>query len=396
MTERLDDARWRAAVDAVACGEANAAQVRLAAEYVPPDGAARLEHELLRQLATLEPEDAAIDEALVAAAVARFVGPVRPRSRGRGWIALVAVAASAVLALGIAAWPRPETSANVATRWGGDLVAAVPAPVAVPETSAAWNLVDGELAVASAAGDATRVPPGTEVRARTRACASRDDARVCVDAGGAFVADGDAFELAEGRARVTTGPAFTISQTQVVVAGTRVVIAPESEVVIRVERRSWSVEVVRGRASLARDGGELELVAGERVGSSTRSGPGKPRVAVDEDDLLARARALRSAGDLAGAAKAYEKLIDRAPRSAVAASAQVSLGEIQLARGRAREALAAFERYLRGGGPLAEEAAYGRIRALRALGRDRAADDAAAAFVRRYPGSAYAGKLRPP
>jgi hypothetical protein len=53
-----------------------------------------------------------------------------------------------------------------------------------------------------------------------------------------------------------------------------------------------------------------------------------------------------------------------------------------------------FERYLASGGSLAQEAHYGKIQALRALGRTREAEREAASFLELYPKSAYAATLR--
>jgi hypothetical protein len=73
----------------------------------------------------------------------------------------------------------------------------------------------------------------------------------------------------------------------------------------------------------------------------------------------------------------------------------VSLGELQLSQlGDANAALRSFEAYLRGGGTLRQEASYGRIRALRRLGKLAEARAAAAAFMSTYPHSAQAATLR--
>jgi TolA-binding protein len=95
---------------------------------------------------------------------------------------------------------------------------------------------------------------------------------------------------------------------------------------------------------------------------------------------------------MADAAALYRRLVKAYPRSPSAGPACVALGQVELARGRARAALEAFERYP--GGPLAEEAAYGRIEALRALGRTSDERAATERFLAKYPGSSYAAKLR--
>lgn len=112
-------------------------------------------------------------------------------------------------------------------------------------------------------------------------------------------------------------------------------------------------------------------------------------------DLLVAAREKRMRGDLEGQVAAYRELFGKHGTSPEAYAALVPYGEIQLARlGDANAALASFERYLAGHGPLAVEAAYGRVRALRALGR--AAEERAAieAFVTTYPDFAATPSLR--
>lgn len=110
--------------------------------------------------------------------------------------------------------------------------------------------------------------------------------------------------------------------------------------------------------------------------------------------LLVAARERRARGDVDGALAAYRELFDRYGASPEAHAALVPYGELLLARSDARGALDAFDRYVARGGPLEEEASFGRIRALRALGR--AADERAAteAFVRRFPDGPLAASLR--
>jgi len=111
--------------------------------------------------------------------------------------------------------------------------------------------------------------------------------------------------------------------------------------------------------------------------------------------LLQRAQALRSKGEYARASTAYEQLIRSYPGSGEGRAALVSLGELSLSQlGAPQKALSSFERYLSGGGPLSQEASYGQIRALRALGREGEARSLGREFVARYPDSAQAVSLR--
>ena len=102
-----------------------------------------------------------------------------------------------------------------------------------------------------------------------------------------------------------------------------------------------------------------------------------------------------AAGRVRDALKAYQRLVAAHPDSPLAGTAQLAIGQLYL--GPASDpaaALRAFDAYLVHPGPLAEEAAHGRISALLRLGRD---DDATAAidrFLARYPASSYADALR--
>jgi hypothetical protein len=105
--------------------------------------------------------------------------------------------------------------------------------------------------------------------------------------------------------------------------------------------------------------------------------------AVPPDAPVASAEAL-PAGQKAAAL--YRAVYAGGPRTPEGRAALVSLGDLLLSDlGDPNGALAAFDEYLsRRGGDLTRRAAYGRIRALRALGRD--ADERAAAhvFLARY------------
>lgn len=113
--------------------------------------------------------------------------------------------------------------------------------------------------------------------------------------------------------------------------------------------------------------------------------------------LLAKAQTRRTARDWAGAAQAYRALIRRYPDRPEARTALVSLGFLLLDHlDEPTRALAAFGRYLRGNrsGPLAREAAWGHIRALRALGRTSEERRALEDFLRRYPRSVQKERIR--
>jgi hypothetical protein len=118
--------------------------------------------------------------------------------------------------------------------------------------------------------------------------------------------------------------------------------------------------------------------------------------APDPRALLERARALFGRGAFAAAAQAYQSACDAAPASPEGRAALVSLGDLRLSElGDARGALSAFDAYLAsGGGVLAPEAQFGRIGALRALGRVEEARTAARAFVEEHPTGPRADAVR--
>lgn len=112
--------------------------------------------------------------------------------------------------------------------------------------------------------------------------------------------------------------------------------------------------------------------------------------------LLAEARRERQAGRFDAAARAYTELVDSHPRSTEALTALVSLGDLQLDRlGKPGAAARTYGRYLaRGGGPLAQEARYGRVRAYRATGDRTLEARAIEAYIEHHPTSARVGGLK--
>ena len=144
------------------------------------------------------------------------------------------------------------------------------------------------------------------------------------------------------------------------------------------------------------------LFAMDRLAPSPSVTPTSPATAIHKDSprvlpsqLLAKAQTLRARGDYDGCASLYHRLWSRFPESGEAKVSMISLGELELAeRKKPVDALAAFEGYLRVGGPLSREARYGKIRALRLLARNLEADNETAAFLRDYPVSSQAATLR--
>lgn len=119
-----------------------------------------------------------------------------------------------------------------------------------------------------------------------------------------------------------------------------------------------------------------------------------PRPRADAATLVATARAARGDGRLADAERSYGELLRRFPKSAEARAGRVALAQIKLGRGKAKAALRLFTAAAGGGGPLAEEAAWGRIQALDRLGRKDGLRKAVETFVRDYPTSVYRARAQ--
>ncbi len=138
----------------------------------------------------------------------------------------------------------------------------------------------------------------------------------------------------------------------------------------------------------------LEGAATDGVAPSepAKRGPSRPRA--DAATLVATARAARGDGRLADAERSYGELLRRFPKSAEARAGRVALAQIKLGRGKAKAALRLFTAAAGGGGPLAEEAAWGRIQALDRLGRKDGLRKAVETFVRDYPTSVYRARAQ--
>jgi len=121
--------------------------------------------------------------------------------------------------------------------------------------------------------------------------------------------------------------------------------------------------------------------------------------AVAEDTLSAellfsRGNGDRRAGRMAEAASHYEQLLRGFPDSSEAQMARVSLGNLLLDQGRAARALALFDAHLARGSGLAEEALYGKARALRALGKLAQEREVWQTLAAKYPDSIFARSAR--
>jgi TolA-binding protein len=111
-------------------------------------------------------------------------------------------------------------------------------------------------------------------------------------------------------------------------------------------------------------------------------------------DMLAYARSLRASGDFQRAAEVYRQIHNANPQSPSGRAALVSLGDLLLTLHDAQGALNAFDGYLASSGTLAQEAAFGRVRALRGLNRSAEEQRAIEHFIAAYPDAPQSRVLR--
>ncbi len=434
MTVQLDDARWRAAVDAAAVDEASAEQLALLERYQPQGTEYRAEHALLAALRDpselVDPSSPAEDDdALLGAVMARFEGrddltmQPAPAPRRMAPLALAATA-GAVLAAGLAAvWIGTHPGSGL----GADPASALAPALADlsghldgsgSPTSPRWRVASGSATVATnATTSSAALPIDVPLRVEDALCTERSGASICMRTGTRFVARASGgITVLEGYAEVRTQE---VARPPIDLDEVRVEADADSVVVLERRSAAWSIRVDRGQATVVESQTRRVVRAGETLAHgrsdddavpsedtdaglaepleastpasrpSARSTTAGPKASA----LLRRAREQRRAGDLDAALATYQRLRTSHPRSSAARAASVSIGQLHLERGRPASALQAFRRYLRRGGPLAEDAAFGEIRALRALGRTAPAKRAEAAFAQRYPKSRYGAKL---
>lgn len=143
---------------------------------------------------------------------------------------------------------------------------------------------------------------------------------------------------------------------------------------------------------------EEETVSETAVASRGRHGRSAqepPESVTTPSDLLQRARQLRLERRHREAAAAYGELQRSHPGSAEARTSLVSLGQLQLSHlGAPADALRSFDTYLGRGGALEREALFGRIRALRALGRTGEERNSIESYLSRFSSDVRAAPLR--
>jgi hypothetical protein len=416
------DDRWRDLADAEAVGDAlEDDELEFLRAHADDTPERRAERELLDSLAALD-EPVPLtreDEAIADAVIAQFRDEATPaRSVGGDVVAFPrrAVVGAGMVATGLAAaaavalWMRPAPEAAPVVADAEEAVETVAAP-------SGPILRSGALAF-----EGTTLAAGDEVPTDVWLTGSRDgsciESSICADEGARIKLGeneaGRTLEVEAGRVRVDGhfGPLqVTTFQGRVASDGGRFTVEVTQEQVV--------VVVLVGPVTVISDDGEQELESGSRLAlgevlavedtpepvdaepevtpadgdERAPASATKPAKASSAADMLAQAQSLRGAGQHRRAAAAYERLLAEYPASAEAHAAAVTLGKLQLGLGKARKALDAYDRYLKKGGALAEEAAYGRIRALDQLGRTAQRDTAIDRFAADYPRSVYASKV---
>lgn len=408
MTLHLDDARWRAAIDADLRGDATPAQSELIAGYQPQGTQQRAEAAFLAALAegpseldaaegeTPEWLSTALDTHVRATTTTRPQPAVQARANRSRW-PVVAVAAAAILfTAGASYFALQSKSQNSRQLQAGHLVPMPPMDMASAEAAAIapepWQLASGSARLTA---PSPTLPIDQTLSVESALCVERLGHSICADAGSRVMArSSGALALHSGTATVRSEDAKDI---RVELDDVTVRAASHSVVIIEHQTAGWSVTVESGTATVTELGLARRLEAGESLQRDSRStataAPSAKRT-VKASTLLARARSRRRDRDPRGAMQTYAELIRQHPRSPAAQTARMSLAQLQLDQGSAKDALRSFRGYLKRGGALSEDAAYGEIRALRALGRTSDAKRAARAFTQRYPGSPYGAKLK--
>lgn len=366
--------RWCELADEAAIGESLGADDLAFLRAHADDPAHADELALYAELGELAEPDAvrADDRARAEEVLQRFrATQVRTgRSRVVG-VAVIGLAVAAAIALVVSLRPRAEPRQDAVTVGAG----------------AGAQVSRGGLVLAGstlATGDA--IPGGEWVRATADACVVLEGARACFDDGTELRVVDRAIEVRVGAVRVESGVMTVLGgdAARSLGAGERVAVEAAVAPIEPVAPERHAAVAPRVIPSSP----EVTTVA-PRPEPAARRSPSK-----SASEMLAEARSLANARELARAVAAYEELRRAHPGSAEAHAANVSTGELQLRRGRAREALRAFDRYLERGGALAEEARWGRVRALDALGRVAPRDRAIEQLLAAHPRTIYADEAR--
>lgn len=345
--------------------------------------------------ASLDPEDRSRSlETLEAFQQAR-----RTRAR-RGWmmggVALATASAAAFLL------------------WSG-----VPRPTVATEVDGAYTVAGGSLMLDGVVLDeGDTIPIDRWLVSRERACVRVPGGTGCAKASSRLRVHETTLELQSGTLDLVGNAS--------VVIGSATVHTSDGAFVVSVDGDERFVTARRGEVHVEGPGGSTVVPVGARydlsgelaraatpevpdaepgavlevavdpvpvVGDATERAPqrrDKPaKRETNPGDFLVEARGHVASGRIGPALAAYRTLQRRHPRSVEAQAASVSIGKLELQRGRARASLRAFGKYLKKGGALASEARWGTIRAYHRLGDVRRRDQAIEALRTADPKSVY-------
>jgi transmembrane sensor len=185
---------------------------------------------------------------------------------------------------------------------------------------------------------------------------------------------------------------------------------------VRLRPTAVEIAVEQGRVEIADRLRTRDLVAGESLSVSTPAieatsevSPTEPEPAEaaplptvsraarpSASELLARADAARAEGRPADASRALEAFIASYPRERRVPATLFTLGRVENARGRAREAAAAFDRCVRArpDGPLADDALAEAAQSWRVAGVAERAGADARAYLAAHPNGLHAAAMR--
>ncbi|MEM6990420.1 MAG: tetratricopeptide repeat protein [Myxococcota bacterium] len=367
--DELDDAR--------ALGEPlNAEELAFLDAHAPVDDPADALFAEIESYGTYEPlrvDDCRRAEATVSEFNARQAAPRRMPTR------VIAVAALAVAAAALVLFVLPGAPSGVSTL--------VQARVA----SGAFVMAADERSAGTA------LPDGEWLEATTRACIDLQGGRACVAPRGQVRLNDGRLELRAGTLDIVSGTVDVDNGQGVRSLGEGDSVSATGEVMALVPTPA---SVPSPQSAIAPPT-PLEPpppppTVPDEVAAPTTPPPAPRRKAPlqSASEMLAAARSLANGGKLSKALDAYTALRRTYPKSPDAHAANVSVGLLQLRRGRARPALRAFDRYLKRPGGMAEEARWGRVRALHALGRTAARDQAIGVLLRQHAGSVYATEAK--
>jgi transmembrane sensor len=328
-------------------------------------------------------DDLAEQRVLRAVLERRKEAPAPRRLEGRVFaLAAIAIAAAAAIAIGLGSGPeRVATSEHEEPR-AAERTAPVPAPE--PPSPSRLLLDDGSR---------IELAPSAEVRVVQDA---RDGVRIEQSAGDATY-----------HVRPDPARAFVVATAlaEVTVRGT--------VFRVHVDEQATSVDVTEGAVDVSSDGRHTLLHSGEgvRFRAPSEDSPRPPEppphpveraprasepgpAAPEPSALLERVNEARRSGRLDEAAVLLDEVIATSPTEAGRASALMTLGRVERARGRVAEAARAFDRCAAAPTALAEGALASAAKAWNDAGDPDAAAARARRYLERWPSGVHAPAMR--